>query len=181
MKRQWFASGVFWAVLTLLATTAPASAWVSFQSEAGGFQISFPEQPVESTSEDVDADGKALNQTRFQVQFDDGVMFVSIQDNLELADAQGPELDQALQRGVEALKRVTGGEVRVNEKLTLHEQFPGWAFAADIRGLDGHLRSRMYLVNGRLYQVMVVGTPTFANSQDANRFLDSFALLSDAQ
>jgi hypothetical protein len=38
------------------------------------------------------------------------------------------------------------------------------------------VRSRIFLVNGRLYQAMVVGPREFVNGPDAGKFLDSLML-----
>ena len=67
------------------------------------------------------------------------------------------------------------GTITSETRLLLQEKWPG-------RKLEGKLpnnvrfRARLYLADGRLYQLIVIGKPSWVFSKDATRFLESFAV-----
>jgi hypothetical protein len=70
----------------------------------------------------------------------------------------------------------------LNAKMTteytvkLNDKYWGREVTAELPEQKGLLRVRFYLVNERMYQVMVVGTPNWANSPAAAKFLESLKI-----
>jgi hypothetical protein len=54
--------------------------------------------------------------------------------------------------------------------------YPGREIQIDVAGGKQVFRARVYLVDQRLYQVVVFGTKEAATSKDADKFLESFKL-----
>lgn len=54
--------------------------------------------------------------------------------------------------------------------------FPGREISATVPG-KGKMKSRLYLVRKKLYQITVVGVPSFVDGSYGQQFLKSFALL----
>ena len=63
-----------------------------------------------------------------------------------------------------------------SEKDTKLGEHPGREIRIDVAGGKRLFRVRVYLVEQRLYQVVVFGTPEAATSKEADKFLDSFKL-----
>jgi hypothetical protein len=72
-----------------------------------------------------------------------------------------------------AIRNVNGGLLKEN-RIRLHGRDPGREIEANVPG-KGIIRARFYVVGRRMYQMMVIGTPAFARSADATRFLDSLS------
>jgi hypothetical protein len=54
--------------------------------------------------------------------------------------------------------------------------YPGRDIEAELPNGKGLLHARFWIVNKRLYQLMVVGTHSLAGSADATKFLKSLTL-----
>jgi hypothetical protein len=93
-----------------------------------------------------------------------------------VAAEQGFQLEARLDGARDGAIRNVNGKLREEKKLTLEGKYPGREFIADVPEKKLVLRARLYIVNGRLYQTLVVGVADFANSDTATKFLDSFAL-----
>ncbi len=61
-------------------------------------------------------------------------------------------------------------------RITLDGKHPGLEVRANLNEQPGIARSRIYLVEGRLYQLTVAGTEPRATSADADRFLNSLVV-----
>ena len=81
---------------------------------------------------------------------------------------------------------VQGGVANVNGKLTRQTDFPLGAYPGREAEFDApaqgsqpamHIKSRYFLVNNRLYQVMVVAPQNQGLPAAAQKFLDSFKLI----
>ena len=64
----------------------------------------------------------------------------------------------------------------VSEKNVKLGKHPGREIRINVAEGKRLFRVRVYLVEQRLYQVVVFGTPETATSKDADKFLDSFKL-----
>jgi hypothetical protein len=70
------------------------------------------------------------------------------------------------------------GKLKSSSPITLNGKYPGREFTASItKPIQGQIRARVYLVNKRLYQVMLLGTDSWATSPQATDFLNSFQLV----
>jgi hypothetical protein len=143
-----------------------------FTSREGRFSVRFPEPPQEVK----------LKVHQFIVSREDGAFTGSYQDRPDLGKADRAAADKAL---VEVQARVEGGyqgklrgKLLAAKKIALEKKYPGreYDLEFELLGSTRGLRCRTYLVNGRLYQLTVVGPKGFATSAEAARFLDSFKL-----
>ena len=70
-----------------------------------------------------------------------------------------------------------GGKLLSEKTITLHDKYPGLEFAVEVPMGPGLCRSRMYLVNGRLHQLIAIGAKEFATTEEAEKILASLKLL----
>ena len=97
---------------------------------------------------------------------------------LAFAVTENPE---AMFKGVRDtwVRRIGGRIVGLDRKLTLAGKYPGVEFTAEgnAKGADAFLQARLFLVDQRLYQVIVMGLKNQVPQGEVNRFLDSFQLV----
>jgi hypothetical protein len=144
-----------------------------YRSGEGRFRVAFPGTPREDPDPDIPAEIKQVRLVE-----PSGFYAVSYQD---LASPSGrahdpdKELDAACELAVKALraKRLS------QEEITLGGKYPGRDLVAEWPGGEGLVHYRLFLVNGRMYWVIVNGSKWWAESSDARKFLDSFALTED--
>ncbi|HEY1189678.1 MAG TPA: hypothetical protein VGE74_18670 [Gemmata sp.] len=83
----------------------------------------------------------------------------------------------ALESAKSDLIRAARGKEESSASHVLAGKYPGREFSARVsQGIPGKMRARIWLVGARLYQVMVIGTDSYTDSDDAAAFLDSFQL-----
>ena len=77
------------------------------------------------------------------------------------------------------VRRIGGRRVAADSKLTLAGQYPGLEFTAESDGKDTptFVQARVFLVDQRLYQVIVRGRKNAVPQGEVNRFLNSFELV----
>jgi hypothetical protein len=76
-----------------------------------------------------------------------------------------------------AVRSVHGSLLSDNKVALGDRKYPGLDLLIELPGKESLTRERMYLVNGRLYQVMVTGRKWWVESADTPKFLDSFRLV----
>jgi hypothetical protein len=157
---------VFWflallaatAVTALIAVLVFSGRWTDYQSAAGKFSARFPEPPEEKeTSTD-----KAVG-----VDWGDRGFFVMYGDTPGATEAS---LDMA----AAAYAQDQGGKVTSVGKIKLGD-YPGRDVKAALLG-GKEIRNRMYIANGRMYQVTVFGPKGYTTSPDAEKFFASFKI-----
>jgi len=77
------------------------------------------------------------------------------------------------------LRRLHGTLTRFDRPLKIDGKHPGIEFSADgqIENTEAFVRARLYLVDQRLYQVVILGKTAAVPSRVVNRYLDSFKLI----
>jgi hypothetical protein len=161
------------ALLAGLLAGCGAGRFKEYTSAEGRFRVLFPGTPKDAPDPDIPQEIKKVS-----LEERSGFYAVTYQD---LAFPPGKtrdpdeQLDAACDRAVENLKakRVSQTAIRLAGK------YPGRDLVAEWPGGNGLVHYRLYLVDGRLYQVIVNGSKWWAESADARRFLDSFALTGD--
>lgn len=177
--RSKYANSVAVALLLLstplaLAEEQPAAKrLIEFKSEAGKFSVQLPGKPEEEVTEVGTAKQK---QYQFSVGTEQGAYIVSYQDNPNLQGSTSKELAAALQSGRDRLIDVFRGKLLESKSTTLDKTHPGLNFRISIPQAKGEARCRFYMVGTRLYQIMAIGVPEFANSKQATEIMDSFKL-----
>jgi hypothetical protein len=165
------------AVIPLLpAADEPGSPLRLFTSTKGNFSVLLPGTPREEKVSIPDPKGEPGEQYQFTLDRGNGAYVVSYQDNPDLKSAGREESERKLSAARGAVQRGFGGRLLSERKIKLHDTYPGLEFAVEVPAGPGLCRARMYLVRGRLHQVIVVGAREFAAATEADRVLDSFRL-----
>jgi hypothetical protein len=147
---------------------------VEFKSEEGKFSIQLPGKPAHEVVEVGNDKGK---QHQFAIDLGRGAYLVSYQDNPKLEGSAPKQLAAALEVGRDQLKKTFGGELLENKAFLLDKTHPGLDSRWTIPAAKGEARCRFYMVGTRLYQIMAIGVPEFANSDEATTVIESFKLL----
>lgn len=159
--------------LAALAADPPAG-WKSYTFKAGGFEISFPSKPMESKEsiEGVDGGGK-VDQTQYTVGLPNGAYLASHQPAPNLTKSNAKTIDAALDLARDRLVTSFEGKLLGSKDVKL-DATTGKEFVIDCPKIQGQIRSRIYLTNGRFYLILLMGTKAFITTKEADYFLDSF-------
>lgn len=113
----------------------------------------------------------------YSVESPDGTETVAVTE-LPVKGDEPPEMvPWLLNSAKDDLLRESRGTVTSESSPTLAGKYPGRELTAQVtEPHPGVLRARIYFANGRLYQVVVMGTAGYADSAAAAAFLDSFRL-----
>jgi hypothetical protein len=161
--------------LTVSGCSGPT--FKDYPSPEGGYTIQLPGPPKEMRS------GKLVVRT-----FDHrhGTYAVVYHDIPAPVEEQSKESKDSKEKSKEIEDRLVGaqngavnklgGTLIQDKKIQLGERHPGRVFLADLPD-KRQLHERLYLVGGRLYQVLVLGEKAWVETREADQFLDSFALL----
>jgi hypothetical protein len=146
-----------------------------FSSKDGGFTVLLPGKPKEQTRKERAPGGKGESTLRlFTVDHPTTAYQVAVTTDPNLkadADTLKTVLEQVRQAAQDSLK----GKVLSEKKIKLDDKYPGVELQVEVP--EGRLyRSRVYVVNDRLYQVTVLGPKKTALSKEADQVLDSFQL-----
>lgn len=144
------------------------SEWISYSSTAGRFDVLMPAEPrVTEQGLEVGA-GKHVNNvflalTQFAVF---GVSYADFPPNTSKSKSLLDKVRKGVIDGVKG-KLITSSNIS-------HKGYPGREFQASSD--SGLYTSRIFLVNARLYQLVVVAVPGKVSAEDVHRFLNSFDL-----
>jgi hypothetical protein len=148
-----------------------------YKTDEGNFSIMLPGAPKAQRVPIADPNDKDAKQVQYVYGGDDGAYLVSYQDNPKLVEADEGSAEEALKSAQDGLAK-TFGKLLSEKAIKLADRYPGREIEFEVKGEKGGIyRARLYLVDGRLYQVVVVGTKEFATSKSAAAMLDSFTLL----
>jgi hypothetical protein len=161
-------------LLLSAAAGCGAPEFKEFRSDEGRFSVQLPGVPREETRETKN--GKLHLYT---VEFSHGVYSVQWIDLPDAKDESGDMLEQRLASERDAGVKAVDGKVIADKAIKLADKFPGRDFTADVSvaSTQGQLRGRLFLVDGRLFNVLAVGKKPFLESADTTKFFDSFGLL----
>jgi hypothetical protein len=150
-------------------TQTPAG-WINYSSKTGGFNILMPVQPQVQEKQVDTAAGKLTNHIFLAIKGQAAFALSYADYPANSADPQ--EVLNSVREG--AINGIKG--TLISSKDITHKGYPGREFKATTQG--GVYSSRIYLVNTRLYQMVVVVpvAEAGASTADINRFLTSFDL-----
>jgi hypothetical protein len=144
---------------------------VEYTSEEGRFAVRVPGTP--RVSKKKTAAGETALAT---VEQPNGRYVVAYLD-LQTEPGEGAAMAQErLEKARDGAVSGVGGKVLADRPITLAGKYPGRDVTIELPGKDDLARDRMYLVNGRLYQVTATGRKWWVESADTRKFLDSFRL-----
>ena len=144
--------------------------WIVFSPEGGGFSVALPGQP---TRRPLPHNTKAEPSPAplYELTSGDFAYVVSYIDYP--FSAEGAERDELLDKGAEAGITGAGGKVVSSKPISLGGH-PGREVEGEVKGVA--YRSRVYLVDRRLYLLIVWQRPGSAGSENAAKFFESFKL-----
>jgi len=159
------------ALISLAADDAPE--WTEFASKEGHFKVLMPGKPEQKKLEAEMGDfGKGmLHMNTFE---SDKMMYGANYCDFPAKIKDFPRkrvYDSSRDGAVENLK----GKLADEKDIKLGDH-PGREILIDVAGGKRLFRARVYLVEQRLYQVVVFGSKEAATSKAADKFLDSFKL-----
>lgn len=170
----WIATVVTLAALVQASEPQAFAELTEFTSAAGKFSVLLPGEPL---YEKTQLGGSNEVQHQYKIGGADGVYLISFQENPNLKGSSPEQLTTALESGRDRLVQVFQGELVESKSTSLAKKHPGLSFRVTIPQAGGEARCRFYMVGIRLYQVMALGKPAFAESEQSTRILDSFKLL----
>jgi len=161
------------ALLVLAAAPAVAQRGEKYEPNAGRFSVRFPGPPKETNQLARSQVGELTVHTATYALSDGNAFMVSYSDFPE--GAAKPEDAGKLYDGIrEGLKGKDGKLIDEADVKVGADKHPGRDI--EIENDKKRMKFRVVLRDGRLYQVAVIGTPTFAKGKDAKAFLESFEL-----
>ena len=146
-----------------------------YRATTGSFQVRFPEGKAPEVEHKPITGG--LSVSMFKVQYGTSGYIVTFDD---FNRTSGRSAEQILDGAKEGVLETTGGTLDKEDPLTL-EGHPGieLSVSATTSGIAMRQRVRVYLVDGRVYQLIVVAPTWSGASASEQEFFDSFKLLRD--
>ena len=157
------------------ATTAPTPTPAKmFTSQAGGFSAAFPEDPQEDV-QTLPTDVGEIEVHFLSLERENAVYMIVYSDYPTDVVAQSDP--ESMLNGARdgAVSNVQGTLVS-EEKITIDDH-PGRGLKITSSDGEATIYSNVYLVNNRLYQIMVVIPSSTNLSNEASNFLNSFKLI----
>jgi hypothetical protein len=144
-----------------------------FTSKEYKFKVRFPGSPEEKQQ----TGPLGITMKMFMVENANGMYGVAVAD-MPIPSNESPDKVQDRLDGAQAgaIRNING--TLISSTGIYLKGYPGREFSAAVTmPTQGQVRAKIFIVNRRMYQVMVLGTSAFANSEGANEFLNSFQLL----
>lgn len=175
MKKMLAVSLIVVVALFLGACSAPEP--TEFTSDAGAFSVMTPATLEEQTQSVPTAAGD-IETHMFTGEVGGTAYMVAYSDYPEQVLAQ-VDAQTLLEGARDGAIQNSSANLVSEEAITLGE-YPGIEVVADVKsdkGEEGTLKSHIYLVGNRLYQVMVMGSKGSLDMTKVDAFLDSFKLV----
>lgn len=145
-----------------------------FTSDAHKFKARFPGKPKLQSQPGP----QGTTMQMYAVESRNGVMAVAVADLPLPSDMPPAQVDSALDGAMNGQVRSGGGSLKTSSSIMINGKYPGRELVASItQPKTGQVRSKLFLVKNRLYQVMVMGTDSYATSSQATEFLNSFKMM----
>lgn len=151
----------------------PTGGWFRHNSTDGRFSVLMPVAPQVSSKPVDTAAGQLINHVAL-AQTASSAYAVSYADYPENSADPQEVLDSVRSGAINGIKGTL-----ISGKNITHKGYPGREFQASTEG--ALYTSRIYLVNNRLYQMVVVVPATLAKPADISKFLTSFDLKVEEQ
>ena len=159
------------------SSSAPDSdSWYSFVSSEGEFNCRLPGEPTKSIQKIPTLMGTVDNHL-FMVPQNNGltVYMVSYLD-FPMSPSLG-DTDAILESSLSGAQQSINGKIKKRSKIKVNGyegRQVSFAGSQNGQALEGQLR--LVLAGGRLYQILILGTPETFNEQNASKVFDSFQI-----
>ncbi len=145
-----------------------------FSSKDGGFSILLPGKP-EFETQTVDTEVGKILMNMYGVENKRMAYLISYSDyNIEDIELIGVKEIEEILDGVRDGQVGDNGKL-ISEKSIQLDNYSGREIV--FSNEEGTIRSRIFLVKNRLYQVLVVSNDNKVNTEEVNKILNSFKLL----
>jgi len=176
LKRRLSHCLVVGTLLLAACNSAPQTDFQEFSSEAGGFSISTP-AIFEENQQSLNTPAGPIDVYTFTVEENNADYIVAYSDYpSEMVEATDPEA--MLDGNRDGALRNLQGEVLSEETVSIDGN-PGRSLTIDAFNAEGEpsiIDFRIFLVDNRLYQIIVVSPKDQETPSNADQFLESFAL-----
>lgn len=156
----------------LLAADEANTKFEEFAPKGGRFTVQMPPGPKEQNNTVKTAIGP-IEVHMFVCEPDPSTAYIVGYSDYPEAMMKKADTEKVLDGARDGAVKNVNGKLDWEKKVTI-DGHSGRDFALSTERFKG--RDRIYLVNDRLYQVMLVGTKDFITSKDGEKFLDSFKL-----
>ncbi|MBL8822456.1 MAG: hypothetical protein JNJ77_07715 [Planctomycetia bacterium] len=159
---------------TLTSTSSNSSdlsSYTEFVSTEGRFKASFPGKPREKSQSVL-----GMKIKMFTVEESDGTMGVAYLDVPEKNLKTSKQIEESLTNARNGMLKNVNAKLIKEDRITLSGKYPGREIRAEVSSKNIEMYSSIYLVNGRAYQVLIMGKTNWLESDKARKFLNSFAL-----
>jgi len=162
-------------------TETPLPEWPEFMSEAGGFVVKLPSTPTEQVQA-VPSEVGDINLYIYMVEEGNAALGVMYNELPELITSAADEelIKMMLDSGRDGAMGNSGGVLVSEEEISI-DGHPGRHIVFEISDEmfpgGGEGIARIYYVDGRLYQVILIGEKGAFLPEETAMFLDSFQLL----
>jgi hypothetical protein len=167
-----FLTPLLFAGLLAAVSEAAQTEWKEFVWREGRCSILMPGEPRELK---IPTGGVGDTFIRM-VEKGNNAWAVTYLDVPGMDKAPKDVITQALVNGRDGAAKSTNGKLLSDRDIKLGEH-PGKEFELELPGGMLRYRSRVYIVSGRLYQMVVTGPRDVVQGREADRFLESFKLL----
>jgi hypothetical protein len=162
------------AVVLLLGADDPPTL-KEFAPKEGGFTVRAPGDMKESVKKVAGPGGKDEVQRTYTYAPNPNTVYLILDREMPaLAKATAATVQTALENGRKAAEKSLGGKLVKEKKVTLGPH-QGLEFLIET-AKQGFYRSRIYIADGRMYQITVMAPQDVATSKTADEFLESFKL-----
>ncbi|MCE9534004.1 MAG: hypothetical protein K8T89_23210 [Planctomycetes bacterium] len=155
-----------------LVFIAGCSSELKEYSPDGTFQILLPDTPKMDSSEHA----SGLKTKTYRVEERGGIYIFSVTDYPDGDKFIPAEIEGRFKAIRETLLEQHNAKL-VSESETSMANGPGRALEATLTTREGRLRSRFYLIKGKLYQLTTIGVNSWSDSDSVRRFLDSLQIV----
>lgn len=172
-------AGIFIIVSLLFTTNSLTALAAKFTSPEGNFSINFHDTPVEKSREVRAADGLATTHT-FTYKSDENITFSIGYTDLHEKPASKKDAQKMLKEAQEGALSMFSDLVKVTkEKKVSYKKHPGLFYKASGGGLhiSIYIAVQSYLIEKRLYQIVVIKYNEPLKLGEINPFIKSFRLL----
>lgn len=160
--------------------------WHEFVQEDGSFRILFPQEPTVKYDTLTTNIGDIIQQSIFLQETDTAIGAPTFLLNIwEYPDftvhSDSAELVQELlETTVSATVEELAGDLRYQTKIAV-QGFPGLLWRVDYLNEEATLKTQAFVVENRLYSIQIACMRSKNHHPSINRFLDSFALLTNVK
>lgn len=153
------------------SNSSSLSSYTEFVSSEGRFKASFPGKPREKSQSVL-----GMKIKMFTVEESDGTMGVAYLDVPEKNLKTSKQIEESLTNARNGMLKNVNAKLIKEDRITLSGKYPGREIRAEVSSKNIEMYSSIYLVNGRAYQVLIMGKAHWLESDKARKFLNSFAL-----